>query len=124
MIWLWAAGLLASILLVGLGFAAFWPEYPPIDDTPIPGWMLARTARSRSRWRRTAVLDEELEELPEPPREQSPRTRHRWEHLGQATRRLRPPKPQSGRLPDSEEFNDGTQLLRPPPKWPPDNRIG
>ncbi len=31
MSWVLAATLLAASLFVGLGFAAFWPEYPPIE---------------------------------------------------------------------------------------------
>lgn len=36
MIWLVAGGFVLLFGLLGLAFAAFWAEYPPLDDTPLP----------------------------------------------------------------------------------------
>lgn len=128
MIWAWVAALLAATALVGLGFVAFWPEFPPVDDTPIPGWMrdsgeLAHARHRRPKGRReeprTAEVDEFLEvirdtpkETPQTPQEPvepwvwspgRPDAHHRWEHLGEETQALHwPPAP---------------------PEWPPRNTI-
>ena len=125
--WVMVATLVATILLVGLGFATFWPKFPPIDDTPMPRWatedtgsrhrVAKRTTRRERRRQRAALLDGELREgtrgyeLPPPaedlaPPEEAPDTRrpmHRFEHVGQETTALEWPLPR----------DEG------PPEWPP-----
>jgi len=113
MTWVLVAVLVAATALVGLGFAAYWPEYPPIDDTPMPSWNMNTDGRHRAieprrkRKERAAELDEFLEEIQEPAPEPTaeawmfdpgpPEAKHRWEHLGEGTQRIE----------------------RPPPEWPP-----
>lgn len=112
----------AAVLFVGLGFAAFWPSYPPVDDTPLPEEP-KRPRRYRGRQRPTERLDGPEVPLPperidlagalplEPTAESwmwstgERRAMHRFEHVGEGTQPIRWP------LPPEEDPG--------PPEWPP-----
>jgi hypothetical protein len=146
MMWVGVSTLVAVILLVGLGFAAFWPTFPPIDDTPIPSWMLDeegqerhpealperppprhRRRRNRQGEPRAAEVDEFLEVIreakDEPPANLTPMepTAETWMWS-------------AGGAPAQHRWEHVGQETRPlewpgppareggPPEWPPRNR--
>lgn len=147
MIWIGAAAIAAALILVGLGFLAFWPEFPPIDDTPIPGWMRdtgetearhrADRGRRGLRRKRVAVLDDNLDEAPEetpqtpltprPPQLLDPASDEWMWTPAQRDHRLErgwpehiPPTPEPPAHHRYEHIGQETQRLQPPPpEWPP-----
>jgi hypothetical protein len=120
MMWLLMTALVAAILLVGLGFAAFWPTFPPKDDTRLPSWM---------------TKDVDTGERPYVGHRRAARYRDvvGVEGTGPATDMKLPPagpvhprflsQESTQRLrPSAEIPGDRTQVIRPihpPPEWPP-----
>jgi len=91
MIWVMMAALVAAIVLVGVGFAAFWPEWPPIE----PG--VHRASPDPANPPDPAPVQEHpLPMSPDPSEDmiwsteasKRDRARHRYEDLGQGTIRL------------------------------------
>jgi hypothetical protein len=68
MSWVMVAAFVAAILFVGLGFAAFWPPWPPLDNTPLPEAEEPKRPR-RYRGRRALAEADTLDgdEVPYPP---------------------------------------------------------
>lgn len=89
MMWLYGCAFGAAVLFVGLGFAAFWPVWPPVE----PG---VHRAKRQPRKARVAVLDEKLEEAGDTEEwiwttegQLLKRPRHRYENIGEGTQALR-----------------------------------
>jgi hypothetical protein len=90
-IWVYGCALGAAAILVGLGFLAFWPEWPPVE----PGVHRAPSKRKE----RAVILDDALQEpAPAEPtaepwmwsaEEAERRARHRKENLEDRTQALR-----------------------------------
>lgn len=111
--WALVVGFGASVLFVGAGWLAFWPEWPARDDTPLPGdgrhrkarKQAERAARSESPWESQdlgetpqtpppPLAPENLAPMADPQAESwmwsagRPAARHRYEHLAEGTQRL------------------------------------
>jgi hypothetical protein len=96
--WVWLLAFLAAAVFVALGWAAFYPAWPPQEKG------VHRAPRNPANPPDPAPTAEPW--MWEPPTNPGPPARHRPEHLTELTQRIRPPRPYG-----------------PPPEWPPDNRI-